>query len=567
MQYRSGELAWKLYPHQLVVYEMYRAFEQRVIAGLNDGPPIFVLDCARRWMKTYLVCLIKGEDCQRRPGSSHTFATAIESDIGEIIIPIFEDIYEECPEDCRPEYRTTRRGLNAGFYFPNGSILKLVGVDKKPRGMRGRWSDGFALTEAAFFAELVRPVSKILHQFQRRPWACMIMESSAPEDPEHDFDEVFVPDARRRSAYVFQTIDDNTQLSEDDKTKYYAEAAKVSVEEADRELYGKRSRGLGGVVIPEFDPAKHVREVPIPQHACAITADDPGLKHLNGLVLGLYDFDNARIIIQKSWAGLNAGPAHLAAATAAREHSLWGTWPDPRMKHIPLESNEYSLGWRDLLLNDEHANMAERLWELAQRPREGRPTFENTPGKFILQDIPDHLTYWDGIEHKPNPFGRVSDVELQLIRALSEHYGLEFSPTNKSDLHSMVNLARSWLAQGRVIFLPGAGPVIDHVQKGKWDKSRVKFAEHRTMGHYDCLASVIYLIRYVDQNIASVRPHPPASAQLERKRGQLVQERAPWEPKLPHELELERRVAAARGGGDAGRMRSWDAGRMKGWGR
>lgn len=560
--YRRGDLWWKLRPHQLVVYEKYRAFEQRVIEGLNDGPPIFVLDCARRWGKTFEIIVIKGEDAQRRPKSIHTLATANMVDIGEIVIPMFDEIYDECPDECRPQLRTSRKGENLGFYYPNGSSIKLVGVDKKPKGLRGRRSDGHAWTEAGFFDGLEKPVSKTLHQFQGVPHAILLLESSAPEDPEHDFDELFVPDAKRRNAYVFQTIDDNTSLSEDQKQKYYEDACKVSIESANRELFGKRSRNLSNAVIPVFDPARHVQAVPIPLHAASITADDPGLSHLNGLVLALYDFDNARIIVQKSWAGINAGPGRLAAAVAAREYALWGTWPHHKMSHIPFESTKLVEGWKTLLLHDEFSHLAEDLFEMAQAPDEKRPTFERVPGQFIRGDIQNHKTYWNGTEHRPNPHGRVSDVDLQLIRSLGDHYGLEFSATTKSELHTMVNLAWSWIEQGRLVFLPDCGPVIDHVQKGKWNKQRTKFAEHKVMGHYDCLAALVYLVRYVDMHLQNVRPHPPANTQLVTPPGASIQERLPWRPKMAHELEMERRELEARSAGrDPGRMRGWNGGR------
>lgn len=557
--FRAGDLSYQLFPHQLVVYEMYRAFEQRVLAGLNDGPPIFVLDCARRWMKTYLVCLIKGEDCLRRPGSSHTYATAIEQDIGEIIIPIFDLIFEDAPDDCKPAYRTTKNGLNAGFFFPNGSVLKLVGVDKKPKGMRGRWSDGFALTEAAFFAGLVGPVSKILHQFQRRPWACMIMESSAPEDPDHDFDEVFVPDAKRRGAYVFQTIDDNLTLTEEQRRKYYSEAAVISVAEADRELYGKRSRNFDTVVIPEFNADVHVREVDLPKHGRAFTVADPGWRHMFGVVHAIYDFDRALLIIQSSWAKRNAGSHHAAAAIAAREYHLWGKWPHTRMKRIPLESTGDDEGWRDLLRHDEYARLADPLYEMAQIPREQRPDYENYPGRWVRDDIPQHFTYWDSQAHefRTNPAARSSDTDRQLIVSMDVHYGLEFEGVHKTELRTMVNTARNWHSQGRVVYLPGAGPVIDHVRAGRWAKDRIHFAEHRAHAHFDVLAAEIYLIKLVEQH-EQYMPHPPAAIahRMQAPPSVDVQERLPWHERPGYEQELERRIREAQ-------HRGFESGRMK----
>lgn len=558
--YRAGNLRWKLYPHQKPVYDAYRAFEQRVIAGQNNGPPIFVLDCARRWGKTYLVLLIKGEDAQRREKSRHTFATAIQDDIGEIIIPIFDDIYEDCPEDCKPEIRTTSRGQNFGIYYPNGSSIKLVGVDKKPKGLRGRKSDGHAWTEAAFFQELVRPVSRVQHQFQGVPHACLLMESSAPEDPEHEFDEVFVQEAKQRDAYVFQTIDDNTQLTEAEKKKYFDEACKVSVEEAERELYGKRSRNRDFIVVPEWDAEKYVHEMPPPKHAYALGGFDPGFRHLFGAVWAYYDFERACIVVQDSWAGPNASTARVACVTAARELDLYGAPPPSSLDFIPLETTGKRIGWSEYLAHDRCLRHAQELHRLSTMDLTERPDFEHRVGRWVTEDRPGQWTYFDNEsrhEFMPNPHARVADVDLKLIADMRETFGFDFVPTTKVELRTMVNSMRAWFSSGRIVFLPGSGPVLDHVRIGKWSTDRARFAEHRVLGHFDCLAALVYLCRYVSL-IENRSPLPPAAVtHLVSATGESSVTRLPWSEKQPHELELERRLAQAGIRPQGGRMKSW----------
>lgn len=556
--HRRGVLSWKLFPHQRKVYDAYRAFEKRVIEGKNNGPPIFILDCARRWGKTFLVLLIKIEDAHRRPGSRHTLATALQDDIGEIIVPLFNEIVEDCPNDCLPEVRTARLGETYGIYFKNGSVIKLVGVDKKPRGLRGKRSDGHAWTEAAFFAELRDPVSRVQHQFQNVPHACLLMESSAPEDPDHEFDVQFIPEAKARGAYVFQTIHDNDQLTTEQKERYFAEAAKVSKENADRELLGIRSRDVARVVIPEWSES-YVRAHERPKHAYAISVFDPGWRHLFGALWGYIDFKAQQLVIEDSWAGSNASTARVACVVAARELDLYGTPPPMAMSFIPLESDDRRIGWTEYLRGDRCEHLAEDLYELANMPAEERPDYERRPGHWIRQDRPGQWTHWDRdrSEYMSNPNAHVADVDLRLIGDMRETFGYEFMSTTKQEVRTMVSNTRAWFSSGRIVFLPNSGPVTDHVKLGRWAADRKHFEESKMIGHADLLACLVYATRYAEL-IQDRDPFPPAEmVAAARDRPGAVVERMPWQQPHPYELEVDRRIEAfeAELAAERGRMR------------
>lgn len=561
LAFERGELSWMLHPHQLErIYKPYRAWEPVALAPAAPGEKqgqarVFVLDASRQVGKTYGVSLIKCEDCQRDPGSRHTYATAHAKDITEIVIPQVETIYADAPDEFRPQYQSSKSGMREGFYWPNGSVLRLVGLDKNPKGLRGRTSDGMAISEAAFVRNLRKTVGSVIYpQFQHRPNARLILESSAPEDPDHDFDEVFVPDAKRRGAYVFLTIHDNTALSDETKREVLDAAESINHADMEREYLGIRSRDFSNVVFPEFSKDQHVHEVEIPKHGYALVAADPGFRHLFGLCFGIYDFDRQKLIIQSSAALSNASTLRAAAVTAAHEYALWGTWPPHRMRTIPLESTADAVGWKDLLKRDPHESKAQILFELAHEPVEKRPDYERRPGQFITNDIPEHVTFYDQKRYRPNPWARVSDVDLRMIRDIDESFDLRFDATTKDELRVMVALVRNWLAAGRIEFLPSAGPVIDHVNGAKWARDRRKFDEHLVHGHYDCASTLVYMVRKA-QLIEFSRPHPPEHLTKEFPAGSVVVERMPWQPKMPHELEIERVRQHAHGSYGRGRMR------------
>lgn len=549
---RPGCLRYKLDEHQKLAYDALRTWERIPLPTKDVENPgaarWWVDDWGRRVGKTHKNGVVLLEDGLWTPNSRMIYGTRTEVQMKEILVPTIASICEDAPPDIKPKYFTGRQGMRAGFHFPStNSVLKLVGFDKDPDGARGTFLDKAALSEAAFMKDLTGLIVGIIGpQFMRRKYARGYLESSAPEDTEHDFDTFFVPDAKRRRAYWFYTFDDiQEKVIRDEAEMEYRQAASIDQEKADREYKGKRSRNFETTVFPEFDRARHIGTVEFPKFAQAVTAADPGQVHLFGLVSMVYAAEAETIIVADSWAQRNASSMKVAAATAAREFHHFGTWPHPRMKRLPLTDDGDSKGWRDLLAGDTYEHLASELYARAQTPIADRPDFEGRAAKFSSSDIPDHLTWWNGTRFMPNPAGRVSDVDLQFIRDLDEHYGLAFDPTNKQELPTMVRLVRDYLAEGRLVFLPSAGPVIEHVAAAQWTKGangRRKFAEHKVFGHVDCASALVYGVRFIEQRYLNVRPQPPAALLLPREPGVQVQERLPWQALQPHEVVLKRQL-------------------------
>lgn len=573
--WRAGDLRWKLEAHQKVAWDAQTIWEAQPLPGLEDSKPgaarWWVDDWGRRVGKTYKNGTKLVSNGIRRPNSRMIYATKTELQMKEILIPTIESICSDAPEDIRPKFFSSRWGMRAGYHFPGSdSVLKLVGLDKDPDGLRGTYLDWCAISEAAFIKGLSKIVTSIIGpQFMRRSHARGYMESSAPEQPEHDFDTFYVPDAKRRNAYWFYTFKDmNGELKAEAELEY-RQAADQDKVGADREYLGIRSRDFDTVVIPEFNNDMHVREWDRPAHAVALAGLDPGYRHLFGVVWGYYEFETSTIVIEDSWAGSNAGTARVACIMAAREFELYGRPPPSALSVIPLDADGARLGWRDHLRGDRCEALAEELHRLVNLPLTERPDYEARPGRFIREDRPGQWTYWDSKtrqEYMPNPHARVADVDLRLIHDLGEQYGFEVSPTTKEHLRTMVANTRRWFSQGRIVFLPSAGPVIDHVRAGLWAKERTHFDEHRVHGHYDLLACLVYLTRYAEL-IENIDPAPPKSL-LVGNLGQQVIERLPWNPRTAYEQEQQDRIdqaeaALQQAAYASGRLR--EAPRMRGW--
>ena len=501
---RLGDLSWMLDEHQDVhIYQEYRRYEAEMHRYEGEGFfNSFMLDAGRQVGKTFAASLIRTEDAIVYPGTRYLSACATEVSLNEFIIPNLDAICSFIPLDTRPEFKRNHRGMKAGYWFPNGSVIKLVGVDLNPKGLRGPRLDGATLHEAAFMRNLAKLVVGVIQpQFQRGRDPVCLFESSAPEDVEHDFDRVFKPSCERRKAYVFMTIHDNTTLSKRKIEVILSAAREIDKDAAAREYEGVRSRDKVLTTFPEAEQLKLLPSYELPPYGLAMTTLDPGQVHQFAVQFSVYDITRGQVVILDDWAESNPNTERVAAVVAAREFDLFGTTPSAKLSRLPLTDSYdasgdlIARGWRTLLAGDRCEHLAERLHGMAQS----------------VQESVSEFRWYDNVcrEWQSNPTIRVSDVQLQLINDLSTIYGIACNPTTKDDLaDTMVMLGRAKISQGKVVFGPMAGLSLKHIQNCMWDKRRVKFAEHPVYKHYDLAACYIYKMRSWE-SLYNILPNPP----------------------------------------------------------
>jgi hypothetical protein len=476
--WRAGDLSWMLRDHQLPLYRRYREWEKEdPTTGIGQYRRVFVLDIGKRWGKTTFRLIVRLEDCLRNPGRHYRYVTAFDKDIGEIVGDIMPKLLDGAPASVKPSYvqsRVTKDGPQpAGYYFPNGSSLRLAGLDKHPDALRGRASDGDDVSEAAFIKRLKYVVKNVLyHQYQGRPHARMCLESSAPVDPDGDYDREFVADAQARGACWYGTIDDNTALSEAERQEFIDASGGRDHPDCQREYFNKRVRDPERVIVPEFDKTVHVRATKRPAYAMCFVAMDPGMSDRLAILWGYWDWMGQSLVIERSWAEFNAGTDVVANVLKATEEELWS----------------------------------------------GKAANDNGA-----------LLYWSDDKRKllPNPIERWTDVDLRLAHDLKNLHGVEVlvidNPAGSADAD--VQQMRNAFRSNAVCVLPDSGPLAAELEAGKrklggrpsdWETSPV-------YGHYDCLAALKYLIRKVWIS-RSRNPFPPEGALLN---GEAVI-REPW---------------------------------------
>jgi hypothetical protein len=473
---------------------------------------LWVDECGRRYGKTGKWLLIDYMAAVMRPQARGLIACALQKSIGEIIVPLTKVIFKDAPKGYFPRYRGTNGAEHECLVIDaTGSIIKLVGIDKHPDATRGQFLDFAHISEAAFVKGLHELVtSNIMHQFQRRPWAWLAMESSTAKVPDCDFNTQFRPDAQLRGTYRTYTIADNPLLSPEEIRKEERRSGGADSPNCRRELYCEEVRDEEEMIVPEFNEATHVvdpSDWPTPRHALAYVGIDPGTTDPLGLCFAYTDFERGTLVIQGSWQRSNASTQTVASTMREYEDLFWGS------KHVKesIDRREISTGApaRDVAIADAMPNGAGKFWEAPDRA----------------------LTYWDATTRslRANPFLRTSDIANRFILDLNVDHGFDVQKADKSpgsaeaDILHLRFMFQHTSPQGfpRIVILKNGhtDDIIKQLRSGTWNTDetgyRTDWTRTKALGHCDCLAALKYLARGVLFNRNPMRPQIVDAAQSE----------------------------------------------------
>lgn len=449
--WKTGKLRFLLHRGQREFYDKYRAWETESETKRREGnaltgryPRVFYLDAARRFGKDWVSSVIAIENALKRPGSIQAYGTAQAKDISSIVIPLFQEILKTCPQRLKPVYKNAHQGAESGFFFPNGSFIRLIGIERNPDAMRGRWYDHVFLSEGAFIDRLeYTVVSVILPMFQRRDWANILINSTPPIDPNHDIDKLFLPDCIDRGAYYMADINANPRLSEAQKQEAVNDAGGMESLTCQRELFCKRVRLEDRVVLPEFNQDIHVKASPEPAFALGFTSVDPGIQDHTAVICAYYDFERGKLVVRRSWSKAGANTDVVVGAMRQCEHDAF----------------------------------------------EGK------------------LQYWMGGSFRPNPYLRFSDTESRLIMDLNTIHKVKIGAADKQGAEAALHSLRNAFLQQKIEIHPDCQDVIDHLQGAVWNKTRKSYDRHPRYGHYDHVDALKYLWRHVDRSTNPFPPH------------------------------------------------------------
>ena len=414
----TNELGYKLHSGQQVIDQVYRS----VVAKL------FVAICARRFGKTYWVAVVCVMVARSIKNGRIKVASAFLKDVEEFIVPAFDLVMDDMPDDLRPKWNESKKK----FRFKNGAEIQLVGLDRNPNAGRGNYCDLYVFEEAAFIKDLKYLYSSIVVPMTMyRKGARVLMITTPPQSPDHDILD-FCIKAKRENAYVELDIYKNPMVTPDMIEEYKKEC----LTETDwlREYLCQFVTDKSKAILPEMLGYNYKRGPVCENYKYfhKYVSMDLGVRDLNVTLFAYYDFTRGKIVIE-------------------REHVMSGPSMTTPILHKELSAIELEL-WRD---------------------EKGKPI---------------------------TPYKRVADNNNPLLLLdLGSIHNMYFHSTSKDNLHAMVNTLRVWINQGRLEIDESCKVLIDSLKYGIWNDSRTEFARSKTLGHYDALASLMYLVRNIDE--------------------------------------------------------------------
>lgn len=439
--WKMSTLEWKFSITQKKIYDFFHAEYNKII----------VVNASRRLGKSYGLAILAIEECLKYDNIIVKFLQPEAKMIRINILPIFDEIFADCPKDLEPSYNS----VDAVYTFPNGSKIQFAGTDNKNyEKLRGGNCHLAIIDEAGFCTDLKHIIKYILLPTTLRTKGRIVLSSTTPPHPDHEFVE-YMNAAEENNRLIRKTIFD---ARDDDKDADYDHKITDEMIEDILKDYPTREEdesfkteylceliyNSSDAVIPEF--TKYVQMDTIvdwrrPVYCDKYVSMDIGFADLTFLIFGYYDFEYAVFVVEDEIAinGQQVSAKNIAKIVKEKQEELWTE---------PLTG------------------------EVAE------------------------------------PFSRIADNNLILLNDL-RNYGMHFKPTDKHNKEAYINKLKTWINDRRIIINPKCVQLISHLKHATWDKNRKEFKRaSREQGghHYDGVDALAYLVRNL---VEGRNPYPP----------------------------------------------------------
>ena len=336
--WRRGELRWKLRPYQQEFYDAVWSF----LRNPNPASLKFFIDNHRRYGKSFVFFLIAvevglGKSCREWPVVNRVIRLAAPTmlDLEEIYHPMSDDLFDDCPDDIRPEWKQTKGRGHYLFPSTNAKVY-LFGVDakhyKKGRGKKCHLAlvDEAGACDPGCAGGIDHVVNSILMPQTFSIGGRLVMATTPPETPGHPSHSLKTQ-CQSAGTYFKRTLDQNRAFfGESVVSDYERECGGRDTTAFRREYLCEWIVDAERAVVPEFEYHAEaiVAPVPPPTYEQPTVAIDVGFEDLTAVLFGYWSFQTARLHIQAEVTIKRGRTDQVAEAIAAKERDLWGSNPN-----------------------------------------------------------------------------------------------------------------------------------------------------------------------------------------------------------------------------------------------
>jgi PBSX family phage terminase large subunit len=434
-RWKRGFLEWILRPYQRPIYHKIH----EVLVSKDTQHNSYVIDCSRQFGKSFIMFLIAVETCLRNPKQTVVYVGPLKTQVNEIIDGnTFGVMFKTCPVALIPKHD------GSALVFQNGSRIRLAGTDNHNYlNLRGGAAHLILLDEAGFMSDLEVGVLPTVEPMLKTTGGKVIYASTPPENLDHDYIDI-VRDHEELGLISTYTIEDDTSVNEQELEAIINRCKGRDSTKFRREYLCQRVAESSVQVLPELT-----------------------LQNCDRLLLTNSEYISMREDpLQQYW-----------------KKYIVADWGGKDLTAILFAHYNYRL---KKLIIDDHLSL------VGQDISSGR----------IAQEIKSKT-----IELWPDPLYRnqltyICDSNNVLIQTdMIIVHKLNFISTTKEKLKSqMVQKVRDWIYDDRIYFSPNAEYALKSAAAAHWAKgNQDTFAKSKIYGHYDHLASLIYLVRNVDE--------------------------------------------------------------------
>jgi len=425
--WRRGDLSWKMHAIQKEMLDIY-------LNSKDNDMMVWLL--SRQTGKSWFLAMIAMMECIKNPNGIVKLLTDTKLHAQTIFEPIFRELLEDCPEDMKPTYNKT----TFTYFFPNGSQIQMAGSDNGHcERLRGQKSILVLIDEAGFCDKLNNNVMSILLPTTTHTGGRLLMASTPPQDPDHDFVK-FIERAEMDGQLVKKTLFQNPLLTKEQKDNIVAKfPLGINDPQFRREYLCEIIRNEENCLFPELTE-DHMKKIVMdwerPAFFDSYVSIDLGWNDLTVVLFAYYDFLKNKVVVED-------------------EIVIRG-----RDKNFLLPVFTQSI-----------IDKEKELWT-----------------NVLTNEV-------------KTPSNRVGDMNPWVRNELlvHSHHQLWFNEPQKYDKKAAVNTLRTLLANEQIIINPKCQTLIRHLRNVRWKNTRTKeeFDRSPDEGHYDAADAMLYLSRCI----------------------------------------------------------------------
>ncbi len=281
-----GDLRYKLHSTQLEMHKSVNSITSDEILVLSS----------RQLGKSYFGLIYALEFCLKNPGTIVRILAATLKQIQDIVADNLSPICADAPEGLIERHKASYR------WRIGSSSLRLGALERSNVDYNRGGNASLIITEEGGFVstdDYRYAVESVISPQLLRSGGRLIHITSPSSDPAHYIHTEVLPKTALTKSVFRYTIYDNPQIS-----AAQIEKAKLLCGGEDsaawrREYLAEIVRDASTVIVPTYDPERHVREFRIPDYTnWQVSIDFGGVRDKTAAILYTYCFESNRMLIQ-----------------------------------------------------------------------------------------------------------------------------------------------------------------------------------------------------------------------------------------------------------------------------